>query len=120
MTWPKKTTLIPLRSRCIGTGSGIIGLSLAAELGEIASSVTLVDVSADALELAQKNAESLGLDPTCLGFVQSDLFENLHGEFDVIAANLPYISTAEIEELSKEVKHDPYKFQGKNFKTDNG
>lgn len=97
----------PVRVLDVGAGSGVIGLSLAAELGEIASSVTLVDVSPEALELAQKNSESLGLDPTCLGFVESDLFERVHGEFDVIAANLPYIASAEIESLSEEVKHDP-------------
>jgi release factor glutamine methyltransferase len=97
----------PLRVLDVGAGSGIIGLSLAAELGEIAASVTLVDVSAEALALALNNSESLGLDPTSLGFVESDLFENLHGEFDVIAANLPYIASAEIETLSEEVKHDP-------------
>lgn len=99
--------LPPVRVLDVGAGSGVIGLSLAAELGETASSVILVDLSADALTLAQHNAESLGLDPTSLGFVKSDLFENLHGEFDVIAANLPYIASGEIETLSEEVKHDP-------------
>jgi len=97
----------PLRVLDVGAGSGIIGLSLAAELGEIASSVTLVDVSADALELALETSQLLELDPTMLGFVRGDLFEGLHGEFDVIAANLPYIASAEIETLSAEVKHDP-------------
>ena len=97
----------PVRVLDVGAGTGIIGLSLAAELGEIASSVTLVDVSPDALALAQENSEALGLDPTSLGFVESDLFENLHGEFDVIAANLPYIASGEIGSLSEEVKHDP-------------
>ncbi len=97
----------PVRVLDVGAGTGIIGLSLAAELGEVASSVTLADVSADALALARQNSESLGLDPTSLSFVESDLFENLHGEFDVICANLPYIATSEIETLSEEVKHDP-------------
>ena len=97
----------PIRVLDVGTGSGVIGLSLAAELGEVAASVTMVDISAEALDLARQNSESLGLDPTSLGFVESDLFESLHGEFDVIAANLPYIATAEIETLSEEVKHDP-------------
>ncbi|MGI9241053.1 MAG: N5-glutamine methyltransferase family protein, partial [Verrucomicrobiales bacterium] len=97
----------PLRVLDVGTGSGIIGLSLAAELGEIAASTTLVDISPDALELAQENSQALGLDPTSLGFVESDLLDRVHGEFDVIAANLPYIASAEIGSLSEEVKHDP-------------
>jgi len=97
----------PVRVLDVGTGSGVIGLSLAAELGETAASVTMVDISPDALELARENSELLNLDPTALGFVQGDLFDGLHGEFDVIAANLPYIAKAEIETLSQEVKHDP-------------
>jgi release factor glutamine methyltransferase len=97
----------PIRILDVGTGSGVIGLSLAAELADIASSVTMADLSKEALELALENSQSLGLDPTALGFVESDLLENVHGEFDVIAANLPYIAKAEIETLSAEVKHDP-------------
>ena len=97
----------PVRVLDVGTGTGIIGLSLAAELADIASSVTLVDVSTDALELALQNSQTLGLDPTALGFVESDLLAQVQGEFDVIAANLPYIARAEIESLSEEVKHDP-------------
>ena len=97
----------PLRVLDVGTGSGIIGLSLAAELGEAAKSVTLVDISPDALALARENSESLELDQELLQFVESDLFANLEGEFDVIAANLPYIASAEIGTLSEEVKHDP-------------
>ena len=97
----------PVRVLDVGAGSGIIGLSLAAELGEIAASVIMVDISRDALDLAQENSGALGLDPTSLGFVEGDLFDNLQGEFDVIAANLPYIASAEIETLAEEVKHDP-------------
>ncbi len=97
----------PVRVLDLGTGTGIIGLSLAAELADIASSVTLVDVSTDALELALQNSQALGLDPTALGFVESDLLAQVQGEFDVIAANLPYIARAEIDSLSEEVKHDP-------------
>ena len=91
----------------VGTGSGIIGLSLAAELAGEAAGVTLVDLSPDALSLARENAESLQLAPDQLTFVESDLFDEVTGRFDVICANLPYIATGEIESLSEEVKHDP-------------
>ena len=67
----------------------------------------MADLSKDALELALENSQALGLDPTALGFVESDLLAGVQGEFDVIAANLPYIAKAEIETLSEEVKHDP-------------
>lgn len=97
----------PIRILDVGTGSGVIGLSLAAELGDIASSVIMADLSKEALDLALENSQALGLDPTALGFVESDLLVGVQGEFDVIAANLPYIAKAEIETLSEEVKHDP-------------
>jgi release factor glutamine methyltransferase len=89
----------------LGTGSGVIGLSLVAELDQ--SHVTLVDLSQEALELAKKNAASLSIEQCT--FLQSDLFSNLStGEaFDIIAANLPYIPENERGQLSREVDHDP-------------
>ncbi|HEX2750503.1 MAG TPA: peptide chain release factor N(5)-glutamine methyltransferase [Verrucomicrobiales bacterium] len=90
----------------MGTGSGVIGLSLAFVFPE--ARVTLADVSPDALALARENAEKVGLPPERLTFVQSDLFSALAGQrFDIIAANLPYIAAAEIPTLSPEVQRDP-------------
>jgi release factor glutamine methyltransferase len=88
----------------VGTGSGVIALSLAAEYpgAEIVAS----DISEDALALARKNAERLGLGAR-VRFLKSDLLENIEGTFDLIAANLPYISTDERQKLSREVLHDP-------------
>lgn len=106
MAWPD-----PLRILDVGTGSGVIGLSLAAwlkdERAEI--SATLSDVSSAALELAQENAKRIdgALSGCELQFVESDLLANIDGQFDLITANLPYISDADMTQLSKEVKHDP-------------
>lgn len=88
----------------VGTGSGVIALTLAAELPE--AEVTAVDLSPDALALAAENAARLGLSEK-VRFLQSDLLAGVEGAFDVIVANLPYIATGEITTLSREVKHDP-------------
>ena len=90
----------------MGTGSGIIGLSLAVAFPE--ARVVLADISPDALALALANAERLGLPAERVEFIQSNLFSALGGRrFDLIAANLPYIAAEEIHELSREVRHDP-------------
>ncbi len=65
-----------------------------------------VDVSEEALEVARRNARRQGTEAV---FVQSDLFKNVEGMYDVIVSNPPYIKTAVIEELQDEVRlHDPY------------
>jgi release factor glutamine methyltransferase len=88
----------------VGTGSGVIALSLAAEFP--GAEIVAADISEDALALARENAEKLGL-ADHVRFLKSDLLENVEGVFDLIAANLPYISTEERQTLSREVLHDP-------------
>src|SRR5256886_3742432 len=88
----------------VGTGSGAIALSLAAEFPE--AEVFAVDVSDDALSLARENAERLGLAGR-VQFLKGNLLENVEDAFDLIAANLPYISSQERHTLSREVLHDP-------------
>lgn len=75
----------------LGTGSGVIGLTLAKQLPQTAW--TLSDVSVGALAVAKQNAVRL---ERHVAFRQSDLFAGLETQrFDVIVANLPYISHAE-------------------------
>ncbi len=88
----------------VGTGSGVIALSLAAEFPE--AKILAVDVSDDALALAQENAARLNLSNR-VQFLKSRLLENVEGVFDLIIANLPYISTQDRHTLSREVLHDP-------------
>lgn len=86
------------------TGTGCIGLSLAKAWPE--TKVTLSDISEDALELARLNTERLALSNR-VRTVRSDLFEKLTGTFALIVANPPYIPSAEIASLSREVQRDP-------------
>jgi release factor glutamine methyltransferase len=94
----------PARILDMGCGSGVIGHSLAAAFP--GARVMLTDVSADALALARENAGALALSER-VEFVESDLFSRVHGRFDVLAANLPYIPRGEVVTLSREVQRDP-------------
>jgi release factor glutamine methyltransferase len=88
----------------VGTGSGVIALSLAAKFAE--AKITATDASDDALALAGENAARLGLQERVI-FLKSDLLEAVDGTFDLIVANLPYIATGDRPTLSREVLHDP-------------
>ncbi len=88
----------------IGTGSGVIALTLAAKFPE--TKVYALDVSEDALALARSNAERLGLTER-VHFFKSDLLQNISERFDLIVANLPYISVQDRQSLSSEVLYDP-------------
>jgi release factor glutamine methyltransferase len=82
------------------TGSGAIAVSLAKYLPQ--AKIFASDACAEALAVAQKNAENQAVKIT---FVQSDLFGTLKGKkFDLIVANPPYIPTKEIDTLQPEVK----------------
>jgi release factor glutamine methyltransferase len=87
----------------MGCGSGVLGLTLAAE--RPTWQVTLADVSEDALALTKENAAALGIGNARL--LRSDLFSAVEGEFDGIVANLPYVPESERASLSREVMHDP-------------
>ncbi|HSS16947.1 MAG TPA: peptide chain release factor N(5)-glutamine methyltransferase [Candidatus Dormibacteraeota bacterium] len=88
----------------VGTGSGVIALSLAAEFPE--ARILAVDISDDALALAQENAIRLDLGSR-VQFLKSRLLEIIEGTFDLIVANLPYISSQDRHTLSREVLRDP-------------
>ena len=81
------------------TGSGCIGISLG-KLGNC-KSVTLSDISEGALFTAKENAGRNQVDVTC---IQSDLFVDIEGTFDVIVSNPPYIESDEILMLMPEVR----------------
>ena len=99
--WPTGAAILDL-----GCGSGVIGLSLAHGLMGKAVSVTLADLSPEALTLAKENAIVLP-EGSEVRFVESDLFSAIDGSYDLVAANLPYIPDADETELSREVRRDP-------------
>jgi len=88
----------------VGTGSGVIALSLAAKFPE--AEIYAIDISEDALSLARENAAQLRLSER-VRFQKTDLLENLPERFDLIVANLPYISMNDRHLLAREVLHDP-------------
>ena len=101
----------PLRVLDIGAGSGVIGLSLAAELGDHLEVVVMVDASADALALTEENRQKLGLSDTQVVVGESDLLSgdvvSQFAPYDVILSNPPYIPSGEIPGLQAEVHADP-------------
>jgi release factor glutamine methyltransferase len=97
----------PARILDLGTGSGALALGLAKHWS--GAQVVAVDKSPDALALARENAVALGLDAR-VTFLESDWFGALpQGEvFDLIVANPPYLTAAETDTASIEVReHEP-------------
>ena len=88
------------------TGSGCILISLLHYSNDCIG--VGADVSEDALKVAKENSEKLGnngiSDRADITFVQSDLFKNVDGKFDIIVSNPPYIRTDVIQTLMPEVK----------------
>ncbi|MDN7241797.1 peptide chain release factor N(5)-glutamine methyltransferase [Planococcus sp. N028] len=84
----------------IGTGSGIIAITMKCEIPEAA--VTATDISVEALQTAQENAKRLEAN---ISFVQGDLTDPLKDEmWDVVLSNPPYIAYAEAPDLSDSVR----------------
>jgi release factor glutamine methyltransferase len=88
----------------VGTGSGVIALTLAAQFPD--AEVDAVDISDEALALARENAARLGLEGR-VRFAKGNLLTDIEGAFDLIVGNLPYVATGDRPALSREVLHDP-------------
>jgi release factor glutamine methyltransferase len=89
----------------IGTGSGAIALSLAAE--RPAAEVVATDLSEAALQIATENADHLHMGER-VRFLAGDLFEPVASErFDLIVSNPPYVARADAGSLPPELSHEP-------------
>lgn len=96
------------------TGSGCIIISLAASGHTSENGAVAIDISDDALKVADYNKKYNNAD--YIKLIKSDMFssseceqyKNEDNRFDVIVSNPPYIPTKDIDELSEEVRlHDP-------------
>ena len=112
---PDTETLVELALRTVkgnptildlGTGSGCIAVSLAHQCK--GATVTAIDVSPDAIDIAKRNAVRHGVGNR-ITFLTGDLFAPLSGSpFDLIVSNPPYISHAELADLPADVReHEP-------------
>jgi release factor glutamine methyltransferase len=102
----ERTTPPSPRIADIGTGSGAILLALLHDMPDAFGVGT--DLSLTALNTAKANAAALGLAGRS-AFVACSYASALHGPFDLIVSNPPYIPSGEIPKLSVEVReHDPY------------
>ena len=84
------------------TGSGIIAVSIAKRAHV---EVTAVDISKMALEVAKRNAKRHNCD---IEFIESDLFQNVKGKYQLIVANPPYIELDTIKKLEVQVQKEPF------------
>jgi release factor glutamine methyltransferase len=87
----------------LGTGSGAIALALASE--RPAWRITAVERSVQALGLARHNAAEHGLHNVC--FVHGSWFENVHGHFDLIVSNPPYVADADPHLSQGDLRFEP-------------
>ncbi len=83
------------------TGSGCIAISIAKNCASRGVSVTGADLSDAAIMLARENAKLNGVN---VDFIQSDMFTNVRGRYNLIVCNPPYIKSSEIPKLQKEVR----------------
>lgn len=89
----------------LGTGTGAIALSIAQE--RPSWKIEAVDASDDALALARENAAALGLADR-VAFAKSDWFSAVTDAYDLLVANPPYLTEAEVASAEPEVRlHDP-------------
>jgi release factor glutamine methyltransferase len=88
----------------VGTGSGILGVTLACERPR--AQVVATDLSGEALEVAGQNAQRLGVGDR-VTFVETSYLDAVEGPFDLIVANPPYVKDTDKPALGRDVRHEP-------------
>ena len=97
---------------CTGSGNIAISLMVRLESAEVLTKshtncrIVASDISSDALDVARRNAIRNGLCDK-IDFVKSDIFNDIAGQFDIIATNPPYIAKYEFPTLQEEVLREP-------------
>ncbi|MDU5823830.1 peptide chain release factor N(5)-glutamine methyltransferase [Anaerococcus vaginalis] len=87
----------------IGTGSGAISLALSKNLKD--SKIIGVDISKNAIDLANENKIKLNINN--VEFKESDIFSNIDDKFDIIVSNPPYINKKDFEKLDNKLYYEP-------------
>lgn len=87
----------------IGTGSGAISLALSKNLKD--SKIIGVDISKNAIDLANENKIKLNINN--VEFKESDIFSNIDDKFDIIVSNPPYINKEDFEKLDNKLYYEP-------------
>jgi release factor glutamine methyltransferase len=102
--WESTSPAPPIRILDVGTGSGVIAISLARKLPQ--AQITATDITTSALTVAQENAKRNGV---AIRFLEGDLLAPVAGEsFDIIVSNPPYVADSDRDSLSVEVRdHEP-------------
>jgi ribosomal protein L3 glutamine methyltransferase len=98
-----RTTIKSALDLC--TGSGCLAVLLAHAFGD--ADVDAVDISADALAVAQRNVSDYGLAGR-INLIRSDLFDNVPAKsYDLIISNPPYVTSMAMDALPREYRHEP-------------
>ncbi len=93
----------PTRVLDLCAGSGCIGIACAIHLG---SEVDLVELSPEALALANQNIQRHQLTASVKA-IESDLFASIDGQYELIVSNPPYVDVGDLASMPAEYHHEP-------------